>query len=539
MTTERLTTEDIQRGAEIIRKGGLLAIPTETVYGLGANGLNPEAVARIFAAKGRPQNNPLILHIPDAGWLERYCWDIPEVAYTLAAAFWPGPLTMILKAKDNVPRVTTGGLDTVGMRCPQHPATRAVIAAAGVPISAPSANTSGRPSCTTAQDVWEDMNGKIEGIMDGGPCTVGVESTIVDLTSDPPCLLRPGGLPLEEIQEVLGREISVDRAVMAQMKPGEKPKAPGMAYRHYAPKAPVTVVEGDPALAAQFISRRCKENTGVICFDEFADQFSGHEVQTLGPVKDKQTQARRVFDALRHFDSTEVSEIYAQCPDSSGLGLAIGNRIKKAAGFHVITISKERTMKLIGITGPTGAGKTTALNELIALGAEIIDADAVYHELLESDRELNQALEARFPTAYVNGALDRKALGNIVFQDKAALADLDKIIIGSVNRETDRRIEAAGQAGLPAVGIDAINLIGSGIDTRCDATVAIVAPDEVRVKRIMARDGISEEYARSRIAAQKPSSYFVEHCDYALVNDSAQEAFAQKAKELFTALLAK
>ncbi|MCD8144408.1 MAG: threonylcarbamoyl-AMP synthase [Oscillospiraceae bacterium] len=537
MNTEKLTTADIRRGAEIIRAGGLLALPTETVYGLGADGLNPEAVRQIFLAKGRPQNNPLILHIPDAGWLERYCYDIPAAAYTLAAAFWPGPLTMILKARDCVPRVTTGGLDTVGMRCPQHPATRAVIQTAGVPISAPSANTSGRPSCTTAQDVWEDMNGKIQGIMDGGPCAVGVESTILDLTVDPPCLLRPGGLPLEEIEAVLGVSVPIDRAVTAQMKPGERPRAPGMAYRHYAPQAPVTVVEGEPALAAAYIRRRCGEHTGVICFDEFADLFSGLEVQRLGGVADKDTQARRVFDALRYFDSTDVTEIFAQCPDPSGLGLAIGNRIKKAAGFHTITISGERDMKLIGITGPTGAGKTTALRELTALGAEIIDADAVYHELLSSSRELNSALKARFPSAYRGETLDRKALGNIVFHDESALADLDGIILRYVNAETDRRIEAARESGLPGVGIDAINLIGSGIDERCDATVAIVAPDELRVSRIMARDGISEEYARSRINAQKPCSFYAAHCGFVLENDGDEAAFAQQARELFTALL--
>ncbi len=537
MKTEYLTTEDVERGAEIIRKGGLLAIPTETVYGLGANGLDESAVRRIFEAKGRPQNNPLILHIPDDSWLERYCYDIPESAYTLAAAFWPGPLTMILKAKDNVPRVTTGGLDTVGMRCPRHPATRAVIRMANVPVSAPSANTSGRPSCTTAADVLEDMDGKIQGIMDGGPCVVGVESTIIDLTTDPPCLLRPGGLPLEEIEEVLGRKILADQAVNQQMKPGERPRAPGMAYRHYAPKAPVTVIEGDPKLAAEFIRSRCTPTTGVICFREYAGLFQGLEVQLLGSVDNKPQQARNVFDALRYFDGTAVTEIYAQCPDSAGLGLAIGNRIKKAAGFRTILITGERNMKLIGITGPTGAGKTTALKELTALGAENIDCDAVYHELLERSGEMNGALKKRFPSAYVEGKLDRKRLGDVVFRDKAALDELSQITAHYINQEIDRRIEAARKAGLPGVGVDAINLIGSDIQARCDATVAIVAPEEFRVKRIMARDGISEEYAWNRIRAQQPNSYFETNCDYVLKNDSTAREFAARARELFTTLL--
>ena len=204
--------DKIEAAAEILRSGGLLAIPTETVYGLGANGLDAKAVGRIFEAKGRPQDNPLILHVPGPQWLARYCTDVPPLAYVLAKRFWPGPLTMILKRKSVVPDVTTAGLDTVGVRCPDHQVTLAIIRAAGVPVAAPSANTSGRPSCTCAADVLEDMDGKIEGVVDGGPCSVGVESTILDLTCNPPRLLRPGGLPLEELE-----------ALWAQAKAEEAP----------------------------------------------------------------------------------------------------------------------------------------------------------------------------------------------------------------------------------------------------------------------------------------------------------------------------
>ncbi|HIX31570.1 MAG TPA: threonylcarbamoyl-AMP synthase, partial [Firmicutes bacterium] len=204
MKTKLLRAADSAAAAEILRAGGLVAIPTETVYGLGANGLDAAAVEKIFAAKGRPQDNPLILHVKDASWLARYCEDVPPLAYALAERFWPGPLTMILRRREIVPDVTTGGLDTVGVRCPAHPATLAIIAAADLPVAAPSANTSGRPSCTTAADVMEDMDGKIEAVVDGGPCRVGVESTILDLTVQPPRLLRPGGLPLEELEQVCG-----------------------------------------------------------------------------------------------------------------------------------------------------------------------------------------------------------------------------------------------------------------------------------------------------------------------------------------------
>ena len=331
------TKENIEKAAEIIRRGGLLGIPTETVYGLGANALNADACRRIYEAKGRPQDNPLIIHVPDASWLSRYCEKVPESAYRLAEAFWPGPLTMILPKKEIVPYRTTGGLETVGVRCPNHPITRAVIAAADVPIAAPSGNTSGRPSPTCIADMIEDMDGRIEGMFDGGPCAVGVESTIIDLTCTPPRLLRAGGLPLEELERVLGT-VLVDKCITQLMTDGERPRAPGMKYRHYAPKAPVTVVTGDGKKSAAYIAAHAPEGAGVICFSEFRAQFPGCVVHELGPEGDKSEQARRVFDALREFDATDVTEIFAQCPDDAGLGLAIGNRLKKAAGFHVVEV---------------------------------------------------------------------------------------------------------------------------------------------------------------------------------------------------------
>ena len=331
------TKENIEKAAEIIRRGGLLGIPTETVYGLGANALNADACRRIYEAKGRPQDHPLIIHVPDASWLSRYCEKVPESAYRLAEAFWPGPLTMILPKKEIVPYRTTGGLETVGVRCPNHPVTLAVIAAADVPIAAPSGNTSGRPSPTSAADMLEDMDGKIDGIFDGGPCGVGVESTIIDLTCQPPRLLRAGGLPLEELERVLGT-VLVDKCITQLMTDGERPRAPGMKYRHYAPKAPVTVVTGDGKNSAAYIAAHAPEGAGVICFSEFRAQFPGCVVHELGPEGDKSEQARRVFDALREFDATDVTEIFAQCPDDAGLGLAIGNRLKKAAGFHVVEV---------------------------------------------------------------------------------------------------------------------------------------------------------------------------------------------------------
>jgi len=337
VNTQLLTERDVEAAAQIIAQGGLLGIPTETVYGLGANGLNEDAVRAIFTAKGRPQDNPLILHVPSAQWLIRYCKAIPQAAFDLADRFWPGPLTMILERRDNVPDGVTAGLDTVGMRCPDCAVTRAIIAAAGVPVAAPSGNTSGRPSPTTAAAMLEDMDGKIAAIVDGGPCGVGVESTIIDLTVCPPRLLRPGGVTLEQLEEALG-EVAVDDAVRRLMAPNEQPRAPGMKYRHYAPKAPVTVVKGEPAATAAYIAAHLGEKSGVLCFDEFTDRFEGHPVEAMGPAHDQAEQARRIFDALRAFDHMEVTDIWAQSPTDDGIGLAVTNRLNKAAGFHIIEV---------------------------------------------------------------------------------------------------------------------------------------------------------------------------------------------------------
>ncbi len=525
--------DKISAAAQILRQGGLLGIPTETVYGLAANGLDPEAVKRIFEAKGRPQDNPLILTIPGQQWLPRYCKDIPSLAYVLARKFWPGPLTLILKRRDVVPDIITAGLDTVAMRCPDHPVAAAIIREAGIPVAAPSANTSGRPSCTTAQDVLEDMDGKIEGVVDGGPCTVGVESTILDLTCDPPRLLRPGGLPLEDLERLIGH-IDVDKAVVRPLAAGEQPKAPGMKYRHYAPKAPVTVVTGAPGKSAQEILRHVKPGMGVICFDEFADLFPQQVVHTLGLSGDKLTQSQRVFDALRTFDASAVTEIYAQCPDSRGLGLAVGNRLKKAAGFHVIEADAEPVV--LGITGGTGAGKTSALRAVKALGGMVLDCDAVYHQMLETDAALKSAISASFPGVFrADGALDRQRLGQEVFSDKDRLEQLNGIVYQFMRPELRRRLADESHR---IFAVDAINLLEGGLDALCDCTVAITSPMELRVRRIMARDGITEQYARLRISAQKPDEFYRGKCDFEL-NKSAEtaEAFEKEAAVFFAKLI--
>ena len=326
--------------AAIIRRGGLVAIPTETVYGLGADGLNEEAVASIFAAKGRPQDNPLILHVAEPGEIEKFCHSIPEAAYTLAEKFWPGPLTMVLPARDIVPKRTTGGLSTVAVRCPDNEITRAIIRLSGVPIAAPSANLSGKPSTTTAAHVLHDHDGKIDAIVDGGPCRVGVESTIVDLTDAHPRLLRPGGITPEQLTQVLG-ELVIDKAVTAQIDKDAVVKAPGMKYRHYAPQEPVVIVSGSREAASRYIHRHFVPGDRVLCFAEELPLYADCAPLAYGTEADVNTLSAGLFAALRELDDPSIHQVYARCPVGGGVAYAVQNRLKKAAAFHIVDAEAE------------------------------------------------------------------------------------------------------------------------------------------------------------------------------------------------------
>ena len=326
--------------AAIIRRGGLVAIPTETVYGLGADGLNEEAVASIFAAKGRPQDNPLILHVAEPGEIEKFCHSIPEAAYALAERFWPGPLTMVLPARDIVPKRTTGGLSTVAVRCPDNEITRAIIRLSGVPIAAPSANLSGKPSTTTAAHVLHDHDGKIDAIVDGGPCRVGVESTIVDLTDARPRLLRPGGITPEQLTQVLG-ELVIDKAVTAQIDKDAVVKAPGMKYRHYAPQEPVVIVSGSREAASRYIHRHFVPGDRVLCFAEELPLYADCAPLAYGTEADVNTLCAGLFAALRELDDPGIHQVYARCPVGGGVAYAVQNRLKKAAAFHIVDAEAE------------------------------------------------------------------------------------------------------------------------------------------------------------------------------------------------------
>ncbi len=327
----------LDRAAALLRAGRLVVIPTETVYGLAADALNPSAASAIYAAKGRPSDNPLIVHIADPEQARPLVKRLPDAYFALAERFWPGPMTVILEKSARVPYETSGGLETVALRMPSHPVARELIRRAGTPLAAPSANLSGSPSPTCAGHCIQDLTGRVDAIIDGGSCTVGVESTVLTLCTDPPAILRPGAVTLEMLREVLP-DIRLDPGVFAHLPDGAKAASPGMKYRHYAPKAPVTVVRGDPMRSAQYILDHIADSywEGVICFNEFAHWFEDHPVEQLGGSLDRFEHARRLFRALRAMDENGVKHIWAQCPDTAGMGLAVVNRLSKAAGFHIV-----------------------------------------------------------------------------------------------------------------------------------------------------------------------------------------------------------
>ena len=337
---QNINQELIDQAGDIIKSGGLVAFPTETVYGLGGDALSPESSKKIYAAKGRPSDNPLIVHICRMEDLAAIVSEIPEAALKLAKAFWPGPLTMIFNKSELVPYETTGGLDTVAVRFPSHPVARAFIEASGGYVAAPSANISGRPSPTLAKYVTEDMNGRIDMILDGGDVEIGLESTIIDMTAREPMILRPGYITREMLEDILS-SVDEDRTIMSD-DAKQAPKAPGMKYRHYAPKAELTIVDGEADSVVDYINgelchlKQEGHKTGVIAANDTIARYKADICKNIGNRDDEKTIARELYRILREFDDEETTVIYSEAFDTSGVGLAVMNRLLKAAGHKII-----------------------------------------------------------------------------------------------------------------------------------------------------------------------------------------------------------
>ena len=528
MKTKLLRTRpaDIAEAGGLLAAGQVVAIPTETVYGLAANALDGDAVLRIFEAKGRPQDNPLIVHISALEQLEYLAEDLSPAVYQMAEHFWPGPLTMVVKKKAVIPDRTSAGLDTVGIRMPSHPVARAIIDAAGVPLAAPSANTSGKPSPTTARDVLDDMNGKIPAIVDGGACSVGVESTVVDMTGDWPQILRPGAITEEMIAEAMGAA-STDRATLEGLSDDAKVRSPGMKYRHYAPKAPVILYEGSPwDTFCGILEDMNQPWTGVICFEEFLPAIKESKsrlVYSLGYSWDHAEHARRLFSLLRRFDRTQALRILVQCPRTVGANAGTVNRLRKAAGFRSVDCKKGR--RVIGVTGRSGSGKSLLSQQLQAVGAQVLDADKVYAQLLKYDNPMTRMLCHHFPGVWKEGVLDRKKLAEIVFSDPKALETLNFITHSQVRAQMHHTV---AHSDSKLIVLDVPLLFESGIDQLCDLTLAVLADREGSLARIMKRDGIDRPRAEARLNSQPHDDFYRARADLLLHNTGTLAQFEEK-----------
>ena len=340
MTTEKLpiTAENyeksISRAAQILRDGGIVAIPTETVYGLAASAYDENAISKVFSAKGRPQDNPLIVHISSMDMLEEIACNIPQKAYECAQKFWPGPFTMVLPRTEKTAKSVSAGLDTVAVRMPNHKVALDIIEKSGLPLAAPSANTSGSPSPTTAQHVQKDLDTKIDAIVFADECSVGVESTVISFCCNPPRLLRPGGVTAEQLKELIP-DIQIDKAVLAEPENNAKVSSPGMKYKHYSPKTDAFLVEGENEAFISFVN--AKEKSAAICFEEESDYITIQKL-SYGFCENEETLAKNVFSVLREIDQFGVEKVYIHAPSKKGVGLAVYNRLLRAAGFKVIKL---------------------------------------------------------------------------------------------------------------------------------------------------------------------------------------------------------
>lgn len=519
--------DDIELSGKIIKNGGLVAIPTETVYGLAANALNPESVKNIYKVKGRPSDNPLIVHISNINQLAPLVSEIPEMATKLAEKFWPGPLTIILPKSHIIPKETSGGLDTVAVRLPASETARKIITASGCPIAAPSANLSGKPSPTTFDHIYSDLNGKVEGIVKGESCAIGVESTVITLVTKVPKILRPGGITKEQLEEVLGT-VEVDKAVTGELENKEDASSPGMKYKHYSPKSKIIIADMSLSDYVKLVNE--SENFGALCF-EGEEKFLNKPYVTYGKAYDGASQGQKLFEALYELDRKNIKQAYARCPQQNGVGLAVYNRLIRSAGFDFI----KSDVSVIGLTGTTGAGKTTVSSMFRSLGVSVIDCDEITKdENIYKGKCLLKLKETFGEDIVKDNKLDRKLLGKRAFSSKEKTEQLNKITLPVIKEEINRRIDILKQQGNSIIIIDAPTLFEAKAEDICCKIITVNAPLEIRRERIMKRDNLSLEDANLRINAQLSESFFLSHSDFVIENTNDEITILNRVKEIIT-----
>lgn len=506
-------TEEIAAVGKILREGGVVAIPTETVYGLAGNAFDGSCVRKIFEAKGRPGDNPLIVHIARFDEIYNIAQTVPPEAKALADAYWPGPLTIILKKKDTIPDEVTAGQQTVAVRMPSHPIAKAIIEAAGVPLAAPSANISGFPSPTAVRYVIDDMNGRIDAIVDGGDCEFGIESTVVTLATEVPKILRPGAVTHKMLEDVLGRT-DIDDAVLNPLQKGATAASPGMKYKHYSPNAKLMIVGGDFEEFREYVEKHRDYADYCLCFEGEEDKLPLPAV-TFGKENDGLSEAHRFFDALRELDEAGAKTVFVRSPSTEGVGLGVCNRLYRAAAF---CFAKNTKGHIYGICGPSGSGKSTVCDYLAEQNCRIIDADKIARQLLDTDSSAVKELQEVFGEDIVkNGVLDRRLLADRAFSTDEGTKKLTTVTHPKICSQVRKEAEFYTLC-YDRVLIDAPLLFSSGLDKICEKTFRVYAPEDERVKRIILRDGISEESVRKRFATQKNEIELSEKADYTLKN---------------------
>lgn len=505
---------EIEEIASLLKKGEAVAIPTETVYGIAADCFNEEAVGKIFEAKGRPSDNPLIVHIAKTEELYSLVKEVPESVKKLTDKYWPGPLTVILPKKDCISDRVSGYLPTVAVRMPSHPVARAIIEAAGVPLAAPSANISGFPSPTSFTHVKDDMYGRLPALVDGGECELGIESTVISFSTEIPALLRPGAVTYEQLTEVLG-EVELHSAILSPLEKGATAASPGMKYKHYSPTARLRVFKGTKDELKEYIRKYPDIFDHILCFEGEEDEFSLPAV-TFGTENDPFSQAKRLFDSFRELDEAGAKKVIVRAPSESGVGLGVCNRLYRAAGFSFIFPTDGI---IIGITGESGSGKSTICKKLEEKGFYIIDADKTARDITDKGSPLLRTLADNFGDDILNsdGTLDRRLLASRAFRDYDSKALLDSITHPEIVARCEIMAKMKTKEG-KCVIIDAPLLFTSGLNLICHKTVRVYAPEEIRLQRILERDKITKEEALLRFSKQTEEAKAAEKADRIINN---------------------